>query len=95
MNWRRFFNRKQIDEEQQQELESYVEITAEEYIARGMNPEAARADGLAADRFQPLHAGTTIVLSQALCARLGSDCPSGTKSIRPFPADQIRLCRIW
>lgn len=43
MNWRRFFTRKQIDDEQQQELEFYVEITAKEYIARGMNPDSAHA----------------------------------------------------
>src|SRR5262249_5077544 len=33
MNWRGFFNRAQADAEQQQELESYIEITADEYIA--------------------------------------------------------------
>jgi putative ABC transport system permease protein len=42
MNWRRFFKRAQVDAEQQQELESYVEITAEEYVARGMAPDEAQ-----------------------------------------------------
>src|SRR5579871_2438656 len=42
MNWRRFFNRTQADAEQQQELESYIEITAEEYVARGMAMDEAR-----------------------------------------------------
>ena len=42
MNWRRFFRRAQADAEQQQELESYIEITTEEYIAQGMEPEEAR-----------------------------------------------------
>jgi putative ABC transport system permease protein len=43
MNWRRFFHREQADADQQQEFESYLEITTEDYIARGMEPEAARA----------------------------------------------------
>ncbi len=42
MNWRRFFQRKQTDAEQQRELESYLEITADEYVARGMDRESAR-----------------------------------------------------
>src|SRR5262249_19302363 len=42
MNWRRFFQRAQADAEQQQELESYIEITAEEYVAQGMDPDEAR-----------------------------------------------------
>jgi putative ABC transport system permease protein len=42
MNWRRFFRRDEEDAEQRRELESYVEITADEYIARGMEPESAR-----------------------------------------------------
>ncbi len=42
MNWRRFFRRDQADVEQQQELESYLEITTEEYIAQGMGAEEAR-----------------------------------------------------
>ena len=42
MNWRRFLNRAQADAEQQQELEFYIEITAEEYIARGMGADEAR-----------------------------------------------------
>ena len=39
MSWRRFLHRAQADREQQQELESYIEITVEEYIARGMPPD--------------------------------------------------------
>ncbi len=42
MNWRRFFRRDQTDREQAQELESYLEITTEEYIARGMDRESAQ-----------------------------------------------------
>jgi len=42
VNWRRFFRRKQADTEQQEELEFYVDATAEEYIARGMAEEDAR-----------------------------------------------------
>ena len=42
MNWRRFFRRDETDAEQRQELESYLEITTEEYIAAGMTPDAAR-----------------------------------------------------
>ena len=42
MNWRRFFTRAQADSEQQQEMEFHVEVTAEEYMARGMSPESAR-----------------------------------------------------
>jgi putative ABC transport system permease protein len=43
MNWKRFLHREAADAEQQEELEFYVEVTAEEYVERGMNPEAARA----------------------------------------------------
>jgi predicted permease len=42
MNWRRFFRRVQADAEQQLELESYIEITTEEYIAQGMGTDEAR-----------------------------------------------------
>ncbi len=42
MNWRRFLHRAQADAEQQQELDSYIEITAEEYVAQGMTAEEAR-----------------------------------------------------
>ena len=42
MNWRRFFRREQADTEQREELEFYVDLTAEEYVARGMNEEDAR-----------------------------------------------------
>jgi predicted permease len=43
MNWRRFFGRDEADTEQQQELNFYVEITTQEYIARGMEPAEAQA----------------------------------------------------
>jgi predicted permease len=42
MNWRRFTNRTQADEELRQELESFIDITAEQYVAQGMGPEEAR-----------------------------------------------------
>ena len=42
MNWRRFFRREQVDTEQREELEFYVDLTAEEYVARGMKEEDAR-----------------------------------------------------
>jgi predicted permease len=43
MNWTRFLRREAADVEQQKELEFYVEVTAEEYVARGMDPETAHA----------------------------------------------------
>jgi hypothetical protein len=43
MNWRRFFRRAEADADLRQELESYLEITTDEYVARGMDPDAARA----------------------------------------------------
>jgi predicted permease len=43
MNWRRFFHREEADAEQREELESYLRLTAQEYIERGMEPSAARA----------------------------------------------------
>ena len=43
MNWRRFFRRSADDAEQRRELDFYVDLTAEEYMERGMDPEAARA----------------------------------------------------
>jgi hypothetical protein len=42
MNWRRFFHRARADAEQREELEFYLDVTAEEYIARGMEPGSAR-----------------------------------------------------
>jgi predicted permease len=42
MNWRRFMKRAQADAELRQELESYIEITTEEYIAQGMGADEAR-----------------------------------------------------
>jgi putative ABC transport system permease protein len=43
MNWRRFFRREEADADLRQELESYLEITTNEYVARGMDLDAARA----------------------------------------------------
>lgn len=43
MNWRRFFRRDASDVEQREELEFYVDLTAEEYVARGMDPADAKA----------------------------------------------------
>jgi hypothetical protein len=40
MNWRRFFTREEADAEQRDELESYLEMTTQEYIAQGMQPGA-------------------------------------------------------
>ena len=42
MSMRRFWRRAQADAEQQEELESYIEITAEEYVAQGMEVDEAR-----------------------------------------------------
>lgn len=42
MNWGRFFRRKQADVEQIEELDFYLDVTTEEYMARGMDPVAAR-----------------------------------------------------
>jgi hypothetical protein len=42
MNWRRFLHREAADAEQREELESYLNLTAQEYIERGMHPNAAR-----------------------------------------------------
>ena len=42
MNWRRFFHREKADAEQGEELEFYLNVTTDEYIARGMKPAAAR-----------------------------------------------------
>src|ERR1043166_2885222 len=43
MNWRRFTRRRQSDAEQAEELDAYLEMATEEYMARGMTAEAARA----------------------------------------------------
>src|SRR5688572_2756521 len=43
MNWKRFFRRDFADAEQQQELEFYLDLTAEEDVERGMEPSEARA----------------------------------------------------
>jgi predicted permease len=42
VSWRRFFRRAQTDAELRQELDSYLEITAAEYVARGMGEDEAR-----------------------------------------------------
>jgi len=42
MNWRRFINRAREDDELRRELESFIEITAEQYAAQGMEPDEAR-----------------------------------------------------
>jgi putative ABC transport system permease protein len=46
MRWPLFTNRQRADAEQGQELQSYLEIATDEYIARGMTPDAARAAAL-------------------------------------------------
>jgi hypothetical protein len=43
MNWRRLFHRDKADAEQSEELEFYLDVTAHEYINRGMEPAEARA----------------------------------------------------
>lgn len=43
MNWRRFFNRNHADAQLRSELESYLEHAADEFIARGMDPQSALA----------------------------------------------------
>jgi predicted permease len=42
MSWKRFFRRKQWDEERAQELAAYLQIEADENVSRGMLPEEAR-----------------------------------------------------
>jgi putative ABC transport system permease protein len=42
MGWMRFFRRARWDKERERELQTYLEIEAEENIARGMTPEEAR-----------------------------------------------------
>src|ERR1700730_495729 len=42
MNWRRFLHREAAHAEQREELESYLNLTAQGYIERGMHPNAAR-----------------------------------------------------
>ena len=42
MNWRRFINRAHEDDELRQELDSFIEITAEQYVAQGMEPDESR-----------------------------------------------------
>src|SRR5262249_46827131 len=42
MNWRRLIKKGQADAELRKELESYIEITTDEYIAQGMGESEAR-----------------------------------------------------
>jgi putative ABC transport system permease protein len=42
MGWTRFFRRERWDQERVRELQTYLDIEAEENIARGMSPEEAR-----------------------------------------------------
>ena len=42
MSWRRFIQRRYEDDELRQELESFIEITAEQYVAQGLDPDEAR-----------------------------------------------------
>ena len=55
MNWNRFFRRGETDLEQREELDFYVDTTAQEYIERGMEPAEARA--AAAASFDVVGAG--------------------------------------
>ena len=52
MNWTRFLRRETADAEQQKELEFYVEVTSEEYVAGGWipRPPARRRGGSWATR---------------------------------------------
>jgi hypothetical protein len=43
MNWRRFFRREEADAEQRAELDFYVDVTAQQYVERGMEPGEARS----------------------------------------------------
>ena len=42
MSWMRFFRRRKSDEERARELETYLEIEAENNMGRGLLPEEAR-----------------------------------------------------
>ena len=42
MGWNRFFRRRFWDNERAREIQSYIEIETDEYIASGMSPEDAR-----------------------------------------------------
>jgi hypothetical protein len=41
MNWRRFLRRDAADAKVREELENYIDLTAKEYIARGVNESEA------------------------------------------------------
>jgi hypothetical protein len=43
MNWRRFFHRDNDDARLRSELSSYLEHAMDDFIARGMDPQAASA----------------------------------------------------
>ena len=40
--WHRFLHRDRLDAEQREELDHYLHLTAEEYAARGLDPQSAR-----------------------------------------------------
>jgi len=42
MRWLRFLRRAEWDQERLDELESYLQIATDDYIAQGMTPVAAR-----------------------------------------------------
>jgi hypothetical protein len=47
MGWRRFFRRAEWDRERREEVESYLQIEADDNVARGVPPDEARAAVLA------------------------------------------------
>src|SRR5262245_24813932 len=42
MSWVRFFNRSRWDRDRAEELESYLQIAVDEYVAQGLSPDEAR-----------------------------------------------------
>jgi hypothetical protein len=88
MNWRRSFYRKNADAEQQEELEFYVDVTTEEYIARG---DGARSRN---SQRKPIAVERKFVLGQPPANRrvkyiagtsLGRTCPNDGSSLsRPL-----------
>lgn len=42
MNWARFLHRRDADSDQREELEFYLDVTAQEYVERGLDAAAAR-----------------------------------------------------
>lgn len=53
MNWCRFFRRNAADAEQRAELESYLDLTCQELIDRGMEPAPPPAPPPAANSATP------------------------------------------